>query len=214
MAKILQCVACGRPLSKPLEGPALEPCEEDGQPYSPRGRWILSDGEFFPETDGAYILHVDDRRHLSDHRDFQRLLGCCGSDGTRGPNQVCGCGKEVATLKQDCWMPHGVIFESGAVRLVDEGEIPDPLEGQGRPTRGRALATALVLGMVVGGLVASVQTYLDWQLNPSGLFHGDEGTSWRIVWETWSSWFAPVALMTSGLVAPMVWWWLGRRGSP
>jgi hypothetical protein len=62
-----------------------------------------------------------DRRNLSRHANLARLNGCCGLDGLDGPNQLCACGAEVATEKSDCWMAHALIFEDGAVELVDGG---------------------------------------------------------------------------------------------
>lgn len=56
-----------------------------------------------------------------------------------------------------------------------------------------------LLGAIVGlltGLVVSVSmTIADWRLNPSGIFHNEEGTDWAIVTETALSWFWPVALI-------------------
>ena len=48
--------------------------------------------------------------------------------------------------------------------------------------------------MCAGLLVSVWMTVLDWRLNPSGLFHNDQGTNWDIVLETALSWFWPVAL--------------------
>lgn len=38
-------------------------------------------------------------------------------------------------------------------------------------------------------------TVADWWLNPSGIFHNEQGTDWAIVTETALSWFWPVALV-------------------
>jgi hypothetical protein len=168
----------------------------------------VSDGGFFTDTEGDYILHVDDRRNLFDHPDERRLTGCCGPDGTSGPNQVCPCGAEVATLRADCWIPHCVIFSNGAVELVDADKLDEPIRRLYWHPRSltnpwRALVVALALGL----LVASAMTFHDWRLNPGGLFHGAEGTAWGVVWETWSSWFGPVFFGVLGmLVVPVVFW--------
>lgn len=44
----------------------------------------------------------------------KRLGGCCGESGSNGPNQRCGCGAEVGTLRADCWTPYVFIPEPGA----------------------------------------------------------------------------------------------------
>ena len=47
------------------------------------------------------------------------------------------------------------------------------------------------LGVVASLVLAAVMTYADWRLNPAGIFHGDRGTNWAFVWETFVSWFVP-----------------------
>ena len=67
--------------------------------------------------------------------------------------------------------------------------------------------TRAVLGaLVVGLVVASTTSFLDWRLNPGGLFHGPTGTSWGVVWETWVSWFAPVFLLVAAVALPVLLW--------
>ena len=54
--------------------------------------------------------------------------------------------------------------------------------------------TGLLGGLALGLVVASIMTWLDWRLNPGGIFFSrEQGTHWPVVWETWSSWFWPVA---------------------
>jgi len=71
-----------------------------------------------------------------------------------------------------------------------------------------------VIGISAGGLVALLAataiTFIDWRLNPGGVFHGQAGTDWKIVWETWSSWCAPVFLVTSGIAIAVLWWTSAR----
>lgn len=51
------------------------------------------------------VLHPDDLSGVVPHPDRGRSSGCCGHDGLDGPNRVCGgCGTEVATLRDDCWV--------------------------------------------------------------------------------------------------------------
>lgn len=62
--------------------------------------------------------------------------------------------------------------------------------------------------------VAAVMTWLDWRLNPAGIFRSADGTHWRFVAETFASWFVPV-LCVAGAAALVVLllhrWWTGRR---
>ena len=69
---------------------------------------------------------------------------------------------------------------------------------------------AILFGATVGLIVASVISFLDWRLNPSGIFHSDLGTNWRFVWVTWISWFIPVFVAGSVLSVPVL-IWLSRR---
>lgn len=57
------------------------------------------------------------------------------------------------------------------------------------------------IGAAVGLAVASTMTFLDWRINPGGIFHDAYNTDWAIVWETATSWFLPVA----AIVAVFTW---------
>ena len=46
---------------------------------------------------------------------------------------------------------------------------------------------AIVFGVALGFFVASLMTFLDWYENPGGIFHGDDGTNWVFVRDTFSS---------------------------
>lgn len=59
------------------------------------------------------------------------------------------------------------------------------------PARFWALSVVAAAG--AGLLAASTMTFLDWRLNPGGLFQSPDGTRWDVVWQTWISWFLPVA---------------------
>lgn len=71
-------------------------------------------------TPATFVVNPDDARNVSRHPDQRRLNGCCNLDGLDGPNLVCGrCGREVATLQNDCWVSRPALrFEVAAVRLV------------------------------------------------------------------------------------------------
>ncbi|HRD46162.1 MAG TPA: hypothetical protein PLF78_06750 [Caulobacter sp.] len=45
--------------------------------------------------------------------------GCCGSDGTDGPNRACLCGALVATQWSDCWTQAEIRFLPQAVIVRD-----------------------------------------------------------------------------------------------
>jgi hypothetical protein len=70
--------------------------------------------------------------------------------------------------------------------------------------------SAALFGLAAGVAVASVVSFLDWQANPSGIFHDDSGTNWRFVRETWFSWFAPVAPAVFAASVPVL-YWLAKR---
>lgn len=58
----------------------------------------------------------------------------------------------------------------------------------------------ILSGLLAGIVVAVIMTYQDWQLNPSGIFHNEQGANWPVVWETALSWLLPIWALVSGLV--------------
>jgi hypothetical protein len=70
--------------------------------------------------------------------------------------------------------------------------------------KGRAWIAGACLGIAVGALVASAMSFVDWRINPGGVFQGARGTNWLFVSETWLSWFVPVALAAAALLAPLL----------
>ncbi len=76
---------------------------------------------------------------------------------------------------------------------------------------GRGIAWVIGSGLVAGLLVAGVMTFLDWRVNPGGLFHDSSGTDWLIVRETAWSWFWPVALLVATIAAPIAWLLLRQK---
>lgn len=63
------------------------------------------------------------------------------------------------------------------------------------------------IGTVAGLLVAAIMTSIDWRKNPSGIFHGPQGTDWTIVRETAISWFLPIAPTAAGLLLLVLYAW-------
>lgn len=61
----------------------------------------------------------------------------------------------------------------------------------------RALGIGVLGGAGAGLAVAAVMTFLDWRLNPAGIFHDAGGTRWDIVLETAWTWFWPIALVAA-----------------
>lgn len=73
------------------------------------------------------VIHPDDAPSLQLHPDFTRRTGCCGLDGKRGPNRVCRCGAEVATLMADCTGAHELHLDPNRVSSQDEtGKFTSP----------------------------------------------------------------------------------------
>jgi hypothetical protein len=51
----------------------------------------------------------------------------------------------------------------------------------------------LIGGIAIGFLVGAYFAYIDWSLNPGGIFQDEQGTNWKFVMETLTSWWVPVA---------------------
>ncbi|MBO4209109.1 hypothetical protein GSF22_24380 [Micromonospora echinofusca] len=65
------------------------------------------------------VVHPDDASTLRLHPEGDRLIGCCGPNGTEGSNQVCPCGAEVATLMADCYGPNELHFDPHRVSATE-----------------------------------------------------------------------------------------------
>ena len=70
----------------------------------------------------------------------------------------------------------------------------------------RSIAYGLIAGLVIGVVLATPPTLLDWQANPGGIFRGPAGTDWSIVAETYFSWLWPVALVASPFTVSFFAW--------
>jgi len=73
----------------------------------------------------------------------------------------------------------------------------------------RAAAVIVVFVLSTSGIM----TWLDWRVNPSGLFHGQDGTNWPVVGETMLSWLWPLTLLGVVMLLPLWLWqrYAGRR---
>lgn len=67
------------------------------------------------------------------------------------------------------------------------------------------MASIAIVSVLFAGVsalsIAAAMTWVDWRLNPAGLFHSVNGTNWPVVWETWLSWFVPVFVAILPLLA-------------
>lgn len=76
-------------------------------------------------------------------------------------------------------------------------------------TRAESVRRGLLVGAVVAAVLASGFAFADWLGNPGGIFRGDEGTRWVVVWETFFSWFWPLLLLC--LLAAFAFTWRRSR---
>jgi hypothetical protein len=135
------CVRCSTPLTSDLSEVALTGLPEPAAPYQvepgedcpawlPLGQFAVDPDPFGPPhvsspTDDRFLISAGPRNtvlinpdDLLVHRlhpDPSRRNGCCGLDGTDGPNLVCNCGNEIGTESSDCWTARVVRLEPLAV---------------------------------------------------------------------------------------------------
>ena len=62
------------------------------------------------------------------------------------------------------------------------------------------------IGLIIAIVLSTIVTAVEWWQNPGSIYRTDAGTDWRIVQETWTSWFLPtlitvvaVALVVTGI---------------
>ncbi|MGC4811259.1 hypothetical protein ACLQ29_12120 [Micromonospora sp. DT228] len=138
---VFACLRCGTALTDDLHEVQFAELPDPVSPYElepgeacpawvSAGRFAVDPHPFGPpyvaiDTDGRNLVSAGPRntiminpagllvRHL--HPDRGRRNGCCGLDGTDGPNLVCGCGAEIATESSDCWTPQVIRLQPHAV---------------------------------------------------------------------------------------------------
>ncbi|SBT50530.1 hypothetical protein [Micromonospora auratinigra] len=138
---VFACLRCGTALTGDLAETPIEELPSPSSPsdlppgetcpaWVPEGRYAVDPDPFGP----PYVPIADDERMLVAAgprntvlinpddllvrrliNDASRLNGCCGLDGTDGPNLLCGCGAEIATETSDCWTAQVVRLEPLAV---------------------------------------------------------------------------------------------------
>jgi hypothetical protein len=118
MTSVFRCASCRHQLTGPVVVHAeadLAVSESDAAQYVPHQTCAISDGQCFTGTERYFIVGTDHRERFKPHPDSRRSIGCCGPNGSDGPNLVCRCGREVAILWADCWLPHAILLIPEAV---------------------------------------------------------------------------------------------------
>lgn len=59
----------------------------------------------------------------------------------------------------------------------------------------KQLIRLVLVTFVLAVVVASIMTWLDWRVNPNGIFYSESVIHWSVVWQTLSSWLWPLWLM-------------------
>lgn len=78
-----RCRACDAALAD-----ASAVCEQDGEPFMPAGAYCPNAGVFFNRFDGWWAVNLSDAINTRHHHDARRPQGCCGPDGSDGPNTL------------------------------------------------------------------------------------------------------------------------------
>jgi hypothetical protein len=131
---VFRCRRCGAALTVELREAVAPPAPAEGawvergcfardpDPFGPpfvpvdlrEPRYLTSAG-----TRGTLLVHLADAVFVRHVTDALRMSGCCGPSGTDGPNRLCTCDAEIGTEQSDCWTPHVLRLEPGAVVATD-----------------------------------------------------------------------------------------------
>jgi hypothetical protein len=121
----LVCRQCATRFTPELRLVPFDPREDAvEEEFVARGLLMQAEKSFYFDSNvGSFIANIADAQHMKLTFDISRLYGCCGVNGTNGPNLQCeGCGVYVATKFEDCCTPHYVVFETSTTQAVmDEG---------------------------------------------------------------------------------------------
>ncbi|MEO3782996.1 hypothetical protein ABGB12_06695 [Actinocorallia sp. B10E7] len=110
----LICARCSQRLTSDIQSASGPAQDIPGRPY-------LLAGTYTPSRDGGFVLNPGDVTGTTRHPDPTRSMGCCGPDGSNGPNLICrGCERETATEEADCWKPHFVVTIPGSTKLITD----------------------------------------------------------------------------------------------
>lgn len=95
---------------EPWGAPFIRQQDQDNPvPAQPRGPLMATQDEGFVISAGTrntVVIHPDDAPALQPLPRWENSTGCCGPNGTEGPNRACICGARVATLAADCFGPY------------------------------------------------------------------------------------------------------------
>ncbi len=123
----LVCRQCATRFTPELRLISFDPREDalEEEFLAPGNLMQAEESFYFDHNDvGSFIANIADAQHVKLTSDITRLYGCCGVNGTNGPNLQCeGCGVYVATKFEDCCTPHYVVFETSTTQAVmDQGQ--------------------------------------------------------------------------------------------
>ena len=82
--------------------------QDDPVPAFPRGPLMATEERFVVSAGprDTIVVHPDDVPDLQPLPRWENSTGCCGPNGTEGPNWVCLCGARIGTLAADCFGPY------------------------------------------------------------------------------------------------------------
>jgi hypothetical protein len=108
---VFKCLKCQTVITRPLLplGYDESVCLEDQKTAVRVGFFGINRHEYW-NVNGRFLVNLADLVGTKHHSERRRLFGCCGPDGTNGPNLICPNGHEVGTEKSDCWMSHAAIL--------------------------------------------------------------------------------------------------------
>jgi len=116
---IIKCLICNTALTNELiELSDLNDLNDvDGEDFIPKGKFFISNGEHYLDSNGKIIINKKDLNNSINHTNLSRLNGCCGLDGMDGINKICVNGHEIGIEHSDCWLSHCVIFENELIKI-------------------------------------------------------------------------------------------------
>lgn len=112
----------------------FEPEVTDSENLIPKGCFLIAHN-FLPDHVNSHIVvHLEDLFDLRNHPDPMRHSGCCGEDGSEGPNRICSCGEAVATVVSDCWADYYAHLEPDLVTLdLTDNKVGEQFAAGNRP---------------------------------------------------------------------------------